>query len=203
MQLVRRKTKEIITYFSFFSVGAVFIVEFLFIGNGITVASIFSALGHVGSLIGLLWLVWNNWAWKWKCFKKWSIPDISGRWEGYYERKEGNGKHKYVVEIQQTYVSVFCSTFQDNDTSSGGVVAELCEADNGMRYFFVFFWEGTTSYREERFPVGTSYKGLTQLQVFPQNTTRKAKLGGVYFTNRSSTGSVEVQFIGKQLQGRL
>lgn len=177
--------------------------------NGVfPLGNLVSLGGYVAFLCFFFWNIWNYYIWRWPIVQKLCcVPDLSGRWEGYYRRfgeDSDHQKHTYILEIKQTYSTIHCSTFQDNGTSSAAVLAEVTvQADE--RTGILFSWPGTrqptetcTALREEN----PAFHGTTNLIYSPATNERAAELSGEYFTDGKTKGVVRVQYVGKELLKR-
>ena len=173
-----------------------------------SLGNLVSLFGYVATLSSIFWLIWNRFIWRWPIVQKFCcVPDLNGRWEGYYCRSGENSAHQehaYVLEIRQTYSDIHCSTFQDNGTSSAAVLAEVTvQADE--RTGILFSWSGTrqptetcTALRKEN----PAFHGTTNLIYSPATNGKAAELSGEYFTDGKTKGEVYVQYVGKELLKR-
>lgn len=153
------------------------------------------------SLSCILFFLWNKLLWKWPLFRYFSnFPDISGRWHGTYERTSpGNDgqKHEYVIEIQQTYNTINCYTYQDTN-SSHAILSDLLHDGNNEQFQLVFHWGGARTTNERNPNLRGEYHGITELEFIPKNGRDNAKLHGGYFTNQGTYGDVKVTFKSKK-----
>lgn len=209
VKVIDRNISKIIEFFAILSLAFVCSIYFWLLKNDFNVETLLSAIGYAMTLTGILWFAWDRWLWKAvpRFIKQYKIENINGRWAGTYQRQsnDGDGKeHKYILEIEQTYSKISCTTYQDNKTSSVGAVCELCVFGDGRSLALVFYWEGktTTFEQNKNFKVNSNYSGTTTLNISPSTGKSKAKLSGPYFTNRNTVGYVNVVFQGKNLKNR-
>lgn len=173
-----------------------------------SLGNLVSLFGYVATLASIFWLIWNYYIWRLPFIQKLCcVPDLNGRWEGYYRRfgeDSDHQKHTYILEIKQTYSTIHCSTFQDNGTSSAAVLAEVTVQPD-ERTGILFSWSGTrqpteacTALKEEN----SAFHGTTNLIYSPAANERAAELSGEYFTDGKTKGEVYVQYVGEKLLKR-
>lgn len=205
MTTIKREYIKIISTFVVASFVVICVIYFKFIGKEVTLTNLCKVGSYATTATTVLWIVWNSWLWRMPLVCKISsVPDLTGRWVGYYRRNGGgsDGKqHTYVLEIQQTYSTIWCTTYQDNHTSSAGIVSELCVLPD-KRASVVFHWAGTRTAEEKNTALGPNYQGLTSLIYSKAIGGKTAELKGDYFTDQGTTGHVVVKFVSKSILGR-
>ena len=177
--------------------------------NGVfPLGNLVSLGGYVAFLCFFFWNIWNYYIWRRPIVQKLCcVPDLNGRWEGYYRRfgeDSDHQKHTYILEIKQTYSTIHCSTFQDNGTSSAAVLAEVTVQPD-ERTGILFSCSGTRqpteaciALREEN----PAFHGTTNLIYSPAANEKDAVLSGEYFTDGKTKGEVYVQYVGEKLLKR-
>lgn len=205
MTTIKRDYIKVISRLAIVSFLVIYFIYFGVLKNESSFKSLCKVGSYATTATAVLWLVWNTWLWRIPCVNAFSsVPDISGRWEGYYKRN-GNGsdgkQHAYVLEIQQTFSTIWCTTYQDNQTSSAGIIAELCTLPD-KRTSVVFHWAGTRKAEEQNKRLAPNYRGLTSLIYSKAIGEEPAKLEGDYFTDQGTTGYVDVKFVNKNILGR-
>lgn len=207
MRAIRRNIFQPIAYCAIFSALALGWGYFYYLKREISPENVISFIGYVSFATTLLWQLWDHWLWHWPLLRRISrVPNLSGRWAGFYRRlgEESDGRrHDYVLEIRQTFSVIRCSTYQNNGTSSAGILSEVCDFADG-RACIVFFWEGIPQVTEtcQRLKK-EEYRGLTTLTYSPPpEKSKRAMLDGEYFTNRGTGGVVHVKREGGKLLQR-
>lgn len=197
MYTMRRNYVKVVSILTIISGFIVYLVRFHLLEQTVSVGIVASAGSNVIALTTILWLIWNSFLWKIPCLLFISgVPNLSGRWKGHYKRNDpsSDGKeHGYVLEIKQTYSSIQCTTYQDNDTSSAGIVSELCILSD-QRTCLVFHWGGTRTSDEKSKDLPPIYHGLTRVTYSKAVSGKPATLKGDYFTDQGTKGHVNLQF---------
>lgn len=135
MRVIRRNVFTPIVYFAIFSALVLGWFYFHYLKRAISPENVISFFGYVSFATTLLRWLWDHWLWHLPLLRKLSkVPNLSGRWAGSYRRLGGesdNRQHGYVLEIRQMFSSIRCSTYQDNGTSSAGILSEVCDFADG------------------------------------------------------------------------
>jgi hypothetical protein len=160
-------------------------------------------ISAVSFIILILWKWFDTKLWKRKMVNKhlegaFKTPIIEGRWEGTLIR-DGEA-HPFVIEIVQTFTSVYCTTFS-NSSKSASVFAEILLAPDGIHHQLVFHWKGKTS--NTRGLPGDSTGEFLGLTVLDITLTDPIRLEGSYFTDRQphqTHGTISVRLTGKQIK---
>ena len=208
MQKLEGKTEKMLIYITIFSVTVVGIIYYLLLGKKpINAENFMSFIGYSSFTTTAVWYLWNHVLWKIKIFQKIvGIPNISGRWEGYYQREKESTdgkKHRYVLEVKQTYNSISCITYHDNNSISHSVLVGICS--NCTECFLKFTWNGVRSLNETDETLRSKpYTGVTILSLGSNflKADRGDEITGVYFTDGLTKGKVEVNYFGPELLGK-
>ena len=205
MYTIRRNYVKVISFLTIISGIIVYLIRFQLCQQAVSVGVVAAAGSNVITLTAILWLFWNSFFWKIPhllCIS--GVPNLSGRWKGHYKRNDpsSDGKeHGYVLEIKQTYSSIQCTTYQDNGTSSAGIVSELCTLSD-QRTCLVFHWGGTRTSDERSKELRPIYHGLTRVTYSKAVSGKPATLTGDYFTDQGTNGHVNLQFEQRPLLER-
>lgn len=177
------------------------IIKFKLLNEAYAYVGVFSTITLISTTIILI----DNYGWKYKMFN-WliNIPDLNGRYEGELESSflvAGVAvRKKCVMEIKQTASKFHINTyFGDigtnlNTSSSQSKVEQItCENNDIFSVFYIFYNETAPQFNLN------NHIGTAQLKYFKDIET----LDGIYYNQRNNTGTIKVQFVQKELIGRL
>ena len=170
----------------------------------IPVQLIFLKVGIVGFIVGLFWLMFEKWAWRWKAVRSFGYmkypPDLNGRWEGTLQRVGEVAPHKFVLEIVQTYSYIKVNAYSAH-SDSHSLTACLLTDEINSHYILISTWICTT---RNTLPLGTvlEFHGTSIIELSKGEVGPKSRtLNDSYFTNRhpQTRGTTKLQWVGKQL----
>lgn len=166
-----------------------FLIIFLFISN-----SILSAFSSTVAINIILWMIFTNWAWKFKIFYPWLIPfpNLSGEWEGHLISsylKDGKPLPPIPtkVTIGQTFfnVQVQIQTGESKSFSTGASFD--IDSERGLHQLFYSYLNTPKPSVRDR---SEMHYGTTRLEFKGFNVD---ELEGEYWTSRKTTGELHLK----------
>lgn len=157
----------------------------------------------LGTMV-LLYLLFDNYLWKWNFFRKIrfiDIPDLNGRWKGVIKSSFQNHETELpaVIEIQQTSSKIFIAMYLQ-ESSSKSLVAGFVKGDDN---------QPEIHYEYENIPKADAkhsmriHFGTAQLRYCAD---KAYFLDGHYYSSardRATYGTMKFQREGFKLLGRL
>lgn len=203
------KTKKVLDLFIKVSlwIFALIILGLKFFPNKIdhiiSINTFSTIISAISICLLLFWKWFDHTLWK-NAFINQHLPDIfrtpiiEGRWEGSLVR-DGE-EHEFVIEIVQTFTSIYCKTFS-RSSSSESVFAEILLSADGLHHQLVYYWKGKT--RNMRGAPGNATGEFCGFTILDMTLAEPVKLEGFYFTDRQpdqTRGTISVKFKEKQLK---
>jgi len=159
-------------------------------------------LPDVVTVYAILYFIFSRWLWRLQVFQGWLVPnpDLQGTWEGtlkttWIDPKTGKVSTPIplVLVIKQSFDSMNCVMYTQESTSVSNA-AQISEDDGSG--IFALSYNYTNKPDAELRGRSEIHDGAALLTV-----VRKPKriLKGEYWTNRKSTGSIELNFKSKEL----
>lgn len=139
------------------------------------------------ALFGLLWLFFDNLAWKWKLIAKiHGIPDLNGQWRGtaVSNFKDENGdfyRYGMSLKITQSFTKMSCVSKFKHSESEGGIIGLVGCKDGDGRYKLGFSYGNTA---DESFVKVDGWQ--EKHEGFNIIVCEGDHMDGHYFTNRNS-----------------
>jgi len=159
-------------------------------------------LPDVVTVYAILYFVFSRWLWRLPVFQGWLVPypDLQGTWEGmlqttWVDPKTGKvpAPIPLLLVIKQSFDSISC-VMHTQESSSVSNAAQISEDDGSGIYCLSYNYTN----KPDAALRGRSaiHDGAALLTV-----VRKPKkiLKGEYWTNRKSTGSIELNYKSKEL----
>lgn len=152
------------------------------------------ALSHVSTTISvniILWLIFINWAWKWKVFYPWLVPfpNLSGEWNGNlisnYEKS--TEPIPTEVKIEQTFFNIQVRIKTGESSSYSTAASFDIDKDRGLQQLFYSYLNTPKASVRERSEIhyGTT---LLNFEGFHVN-----EMNGEYWTTRETTGEINLE----------
>lgn len=182
--------------YAFTIIGLAFLVYVaLFIKNqnleSINLNQAVSDIFKTISINAFIWLLFVNWAWKWKIWYPWLVPfpNLSGEWEGLLK---SNWKEKSLdpipteVKISQTFfnVQVKIKTGESRSHSTGASFD--IDKDRGLQQLFYSYINTPKASVRNRSEI---HYGTTLLTFEGFKVT---EMEGEYWTDRETTGEIKL-----------
>lgn len=150
------------------------------------VALLYNLCGYIGESIGistLLMLIFEKWAWKHKPFVFiHNVSVLSKVYEGKFISNFDKKERDVNLKIEQTFLKVRIEV-TTNESSSGSLLSEVTQI-NGMNYLVYIYQNNPKAIIRERSPI---HYGTAMLRIVNTKT-----LSGDYFTDRETTGTMEL-----------
>lgn len=160
-------------------------------------------LPNTVSVYLILRIIFTQWIWRWSIFRGWLVrfPDLQGTWEGQLKttwRDPKTGKIpspiSLIIVIKQSYDSIICTMQTEESSSTSGAILLNEDEKSEVFYLSYLYLNKSDPIIRERSRI---HDGAAVLQVIK---TPKRKLKGEYWTNRMTTGSIEVKFRSYRLE---
>ena len=142
----------------------------------------------------------THWLWKYLPLRRSLIktPLIQGTWKGkiqsnWKDKDDNKVSDDVTVTIQQANLFTL-KISQDTKESSSKSIAEAIQYENGNIFLvYTFLNEPQQKFRER----SQIHRGSARLRLFKEN--QKLKLKGSYWTDRESTGDIELERISEAI----
>ena len=199
MKNIRRETQIWLQIISFVVIWAV-VLYLTDTGFSINVEAL-KKLPEVVTLYTLLYLGFAKWGWRWRVFQGWLVPfpDLEGTWEGTVQTtwQDASGSMMpattVFLVIKQSYSSVSC-VMHSKESISHSNAAMISEDENsGLKKLSYNYTNTPRVMVRDRSVV---HDGAAILRII--NDGARA-LEGEYWTNRKSTGEINVRFKTRSL----
>ncbi len=152
------------------------------------------ALSHISTTISVnivLWLLFINWAWKWKVFFPWLVPfpNLSGEWNGNlisnYEKS--TEPIPTDVKIEQTFFNIQVRIKTGESSSYSTAASFDIDNDRGLQQlFYSYLNTPKASVREgSEIHYGTTLLNFEGFEV--------KEMAGEYWTTRETTGEITLE----------
>jgi len=164
----------------------------------------FKALPDVVSVDLVVWGLFVKWGWKLPMFQGWLVPFpvLEGTWHGTLkstwinpETSKPLGEIPMVLVIKQTFTTICCTihTFTQESSSQSYAASFLIDEESGTKQLVYVYTNRPKAGVRHRSPV---HDGTALLRVI-ENPGKM--LQGEYWTNRQTTGDIELKFRCKEL----
>ncbi len=146
----------------------------------------------------LLWAIFVKYLWKLTIFQGWlvRVPILEGSWHGLlqFTWKESTQKEiPIVLVIRQTLLGIYCAMYSEEMNSRSSVSEFLIDKEAGIKKLVYSYTSSPNVNVRERSPV---HRGTASLDYI---TNPERKLVGEYWTNRKTTGQLELSFYSSKL----
>jgi hypothetical protein len=147
-----------------------------------------------------LQLLFTTWAWRLPVFQRWLVPlpDLQGTWVGTLQSTwKETGQFKppvpIIIVVRQSFYSISCVMYSEESTSLSSTAQIIGEEDGlPLRLSFIYSNRPKASVREK----SQVHDGAAILKVVEQP---ERILEGDYWTDRKTTGDIQVLFRDKKL----
>jgi hypothetical protein len=152
----------------------------------------------------LLWIGFSKWFWKWRIFQGWLVPFpvLQGTWQGTLISTWANpatgqlaGEIPMVLVIKQSFTTISCTihTYTRESHSRSYAANFLLDDESGLKQLIYTYTNKPKPSVRDRSPV---HDGTALLEILKRP---RRMLRGEYWTNRRTTGDIELHFRCKQL----
>jgi hypothetical protein len=159
-------------------------------------------LPKVATLDLLLWSLFAKWGWRWRIFRGWLVPfpNLGGTWQGDIRSnwidKQADTKPAAIpaiLSIKQTFGKISCVLRTAEMVSHSYVEGFAIDRDRQLKQLtFSYTSRPKPSVRERSSP----HDGTI---VFDLIGKPVSKLEGRYWTDRETTGEINLTFRGKEV----
>lgn len=159
-------------------------------------------LPQVATIDLMLFAAFTKWGWKFKIFQGWLVPfpDLNGTWQGSIqttwtnpETGERPGPIPTILSIKQSFGKISCVMRTGEMTSYGYAEGFKLDKDQQIRQL-------AYSYTSKPIPTATErsrpHEGTMVFDVIGKPVS---KMKGPYWTDRKTTGEINLTFRGKKL----
>ena len=153
-------------------------------------------------LVLVLVALFVGYAWRWRIFRGWLVPfpDLNGTWQGTLQStwidpktNQGIGPIPIIVSIKQTFIHLSC-VVRTAESSSHSFMADFwLDSGNQVRKLGYSYQNQPRPTIVDRSP---PHSGTSLFEIIGTPVT---KLKGTYWTERKSTGEIELTFRQKEL----
>lgn len=159
-------------------------------------------LPEVVTIYTVLVIVFTKWLWRIPQFQGWLVPfpDLQGTWEGEIQTTWINPKTKkslppipLVLVIRQTFDSISCVMYTKESTSFSMAASFIKDDSSGIKTLTYNYSNRPEASIRDRSAV---HDGAAILTVA---TRPRKELKGEYWTNRKTTGSINLKFKTEEL----
>jgi len=144
-------------------------------------------------------------AWRWKVFQGWLIPfpDLQGTWAGTIQstwtataRELAAPPIPVLLVVRQSFASITCVMYSNESTSSSSAAQIIGEEGSGQpQLCFIYSNRPRATLRDR----SELHEGAAMLRIAARP---KRILEGQYWTDRKTTGDIQVLFKSKNLTDR-
>ena len=147
-------------------------------------------------------VIFVKWAWKWVIFRGWlvTMPILHGTWKGTLhttwenpETGETPGPIDMYLAIRQTFRAIHITMFTRESVSQSDAASLCMDDERGQRlltYSYANVPDASVRHRSQ------IHYGSARLRITLKPTL---VLQGEYWTDRKSTGHMELTFVGKDV----
>ena len=176
-----------------------FLLLFLFkIEVGITWAAL-RTIPSVVTVEFILWLIFASWAWKSHFFQGWliKVPVLEGKWSGTLQttwQASNNttaGPIQVELVVKQSFLRTSCTMRTSEMTSQSFAVEFLEDPDSGIKKLIYTYGSVTKASVRKKSPI---HYGTAVLELID---TPSRMLRGKYWTDRRTTGDIDLKYIGE------
>lgn len=153
-------------------------------------------------IYAVLSLIFVKWAWRWRVFRGWLVnkPVLHGTWRGQLHTTWRDPKTDVVsgpveiyVTIRQTYHSVHVTMFTKESVSKSESANTCLEEDKGIRLLSYSYANLPNPEVRDRSQI---HYGAARLRIILKP---EPALEGEYWTDRKSTGRIELSYASREL----
>ncbi len=146
--------------------------------------------------------MFTEWAWKWKIFRGWlvTLPIFEGTWQGILtsswrgEDDQAASAIPIVLVIRQTYTTISCTLYtKESDSNSIAATLIVNEGEKSTFINYIYVNVPKLTLRER----SAIHYGATMLRFIK---SPERKLVGEFWTDRMSSGVMEVTFKSEECQ---
>lgn len=176
----------------FISVITFFCAYLILKPNEVNIYFIFESISYGVSVNAVIILVFRKWLWKLAIFRKWLvlIPDINGIWSGYLTPSNSNRKKSIDVKVtfKQSLFNISC-VLETEESKSECITCVFFTSNNSQTQQLIYNYMNTPrlTYRK----TSPMHYGSTILDI------EDGKLSGNYWTDRETTGFMELTKLSK------
>lgn len=165
----------------------------------------FDSIKKLPDVIGfyaIFYFLFSKWLWRWRPLQGWLVPfpDLEGTWEGTLQTTWKDPKTKRVpppipmyLAIKQSFDSISCVMYTKESVSISATASIKDSEENEVKTLsYTYVNKPEVMVR----PRSVIHDGAAMLQVISKP---KRILKGEYWTNRKSTGQIELQFKTREI----
>ncbi len=149
----------------------------------------------------LLYFVFKKWLWRYKIFKGWLVPfsNLNGTWKGYIksnwinpETGEKPNAIPVILTINQSFTKISC-VMRTQEMASHSYIADfIIDRDNQVNRLSYSYISNPNQAVRERSQI---HHGTMFFNIINHNGK---KLVGNYWTERQTTGDIELEYWKKE-----
>lgn len=162
----------------------------------------FGLLPKVVSIDMVVIAFFLKWGWKWRLFEKWLVPfpNLSGSWKGYIHSDSVDSKTgkklqpiPTILTIKQSFFHMSCVMRTAEMVSHSYTEGFMIDAEKQIKSFAYTYTSKPKLSISER---STPHDGTVFFEIIEKP---KIKLVGRYWTERKTTGEIQLEFYSKEM----
>lgn len=158
-------------------------------------------LPKVISIVLVLYFIFSKWLWKFKIFKGWLVPfaNLNGTWKGFImsnwinpETGEKPAPIPVILTINQSFTNISC-VMRTKEMASHSYISDfIIDGDNQLNKLSYSYISNPNQSVRDRNQI---HNGTMLFDIINHNSK---KLCGKYWTERQTTGDIELEFWKKE-----
>lgn len=195
--------QEVITWIQLITFAVIWIVLILISTRGLIIN--FEALKvfpEVVTIYTVLYLLFTKWGWRWPILQGWLVPfpNLQGTWQGtlqstwvHPDTDKTPLPIPFILVIKQSFSAISCVLYTKESSSYSSAALLSEEDDSGIKRLSYVYTNTPELTARGRSPI---HEGAAILRII---TTPERSMRGEYWTNRKTTGEMELTFRTKTL----
>lgn len=170
--------------------------------KGDSFVNVVKPLPIVVTIDAIITFIFIKFLWKWKCLYPWFVPfpDLNGTWDGGIMStwadpitKERPEAIPVILTIKQSFISISCIV-RTEETDSYSFISDFVINDEQQVLKLVYSYDSQP--KKNVLERSQQHSGTTVLDIISK--TKKRQLVGGYWTDRKTTGTLELKFLTKE-----
>ena len=192
-----------ITWIQVITFAIIWVLLILISTHGLSInLEALKVLPEVVTIYTVLYLLFVKWGWRWTFLQSWLVPfpNLQGTWQGTLQSTwvhPDTGRTPppipFILVIKQTFSSISCVLYTEESSSYSSAALLSEEDDSGIKRLSYVYTNTPELTARGRSPI---HDGAAILRII---TNPERQLRGEYWTNRKTTGEMELTYRTKQL----
>jgi len=195
------KTKTLLYITLVLSFGIFYLLYILSDPKPEDLVGFFKLIPKIVTIDLVIFFIFQKWLWKLKIFKNWLVPfpNLNGTWKGFifsnWINPETNKKPEpipVILTIHQTFSKISC-VMRTKEMHSHSYISDfIIDTDNQIKRLSYSYLSNPNQIVRERSEV---HNGTILFDIIDMGSE---KLSGQYWTERKTTGQIELEFWKKE-----